>query len=154
MTLPLSGPIDLFMICDEFNLPHTSVFPTDFYGKGGVAGTGPLSFEDFYGKSNTATVTVTPTEAFGNGSFSPVTWGNAICNVAGGVGPFTYLWVFDTGNTTVTPDNPTSNQTSFSAALGPGQSKTASYRCQVTDTGNGNQVVLSNAITVTLTRDG
>ena len=52
MTLPSSGPITLFQIADEFGLAHNSVFPTAFYGKGGAPSSGPLSFADFYGRSN------------------------------------------------------------------------------------------------------
>jgi len=52
MTLPSSGPITLFQIADEFGLPHNAVFPTAFYGKGGAPSSGPLSFADFYGRSN------------------------------------------------------------------------------------------------------
>ena len=52
MTLPASGPIDLYQIADEFGLAHTTTFPTGFYGKGGAPSSGPLSFSDFYGRSN------------------------------------------------------------------------------------------------------
>lgn len=52
MTLPASGAISFFQICDEFGLPHTAVFPRDFYGKGGAPGAGTLSFADFYGRSS------------------------------------------------------------------------------------------------------
>jgi hypothetical protein len=57
MTLPASGTISFYQICDEFGLPHTSIFPTAFYGKGGAPTSGPLSFADFYGRSG---LTFTP----------------------------------------------------------------------------------------------
>jgi len=52
MTLPLSGPISLYDIADEFVLARTTPFPSGFYGKGGASASGPLSFADFYGRSN------------------------------------------------------------------------------------------------------
>jgi hypothetical protein len=55
VTLPLSGPISFFQICDEFSLAHTSVWPAAFYGKGGAPSSGALSFSDFYGRSSGTT---------------------------------------------------------------------------------------------------
>lgn len=54
MTLPASGPITWNQICDEFGLPHSSVWPRDFYGKGGAPSSGALSFSHFYGLSGSA----------------------------------------------------------------------------------------------------
>lgn len=52
MTLPASGPISLNDLAAEFLLPTNSAFPSTFYGKGGAPSSGPLSLQDFYGRSN------------------------------------------------------------------------------------------------------
>lgn len=52
MTLPLSGPISLYQIADEFAVPRSTPFPSGFYGKGGAPSSGALTFSNFYGRSN------------------------------------------------------------------------------------------------------
>ncbi|RKZ97226.1 MAG: hypothetical protein DRQ42_09825, partial [Gammaproteobacteria bacterium] len=55
--------------------------------------------------------------------------------VVDGVGPFTYLW--SSGGAKLTPDNPTSPNTTFSGTE-TGTTTTEILTCEVTDTGNGN----------------
>lgn len=67
MTLPASGSISWNQICAEFGMtPGASVWPRDFYGKGGAPSSGNLSFSDFYGRSN-VTFNPVPGSYFNNG---------------------------------------------------------------------------------------
>lgn len=52
MPLPGSGPLTRSQIRTEFGLSGTSVWPTDFLGKGGAPSARPLKFSDFHGLSN------------------------------------------------------------------------------------------------------
>lgn len=157
MTLPLSGPLVLGSggnLTTEFGLAANAVFPTAYYSKGGAPASGPLSMTDFYGRSNTATATVTPDPVNGNVAASPSNFGpTATCAVVGGVGPFTYAYSRVTGDVTITAVTPALASTDFNVtAIGPGGFKTSTWRCAVTDTGNGNVVYLSNIFTVDVTR--
>lgn len=76
MTLPGSGPISINDIAAEFGMPNNSPFPSAFYGKGGAPGSGPLSFADFYGRSNNkiaATKTSVRALGFGASDVSTIT---------------------------------------------------------------------------------
>ena len=84
MTLPV-GTKTWDQICAEFGMnPRTAVWPADFYGKGGVPSSGPLSFADFDGKSN-----VQPVYDLPSGSWvvpSGVTKITVLCIGGGGNG--------------------------------------------------------------------
>ena len=72
--------------------------------------------------------------------------------LTGGVGPFTYAWVKDSGDS-ITATNATSAATWFQAVgMKREESRSAEFRCNVTDTGNGNAVTQSDLASVTLAR--
>lgn len=61
MTLPSSGPISMYQICDEFKVPRSTPLLSLYRGGGIVPNTiantniptsGPISFTDFYGASS------------------------------------------------------------------------------------------------------
>ena len=52
---------------------------------------------------------------------------------AGGTGPYTYAWTRLYGSSTVLCDAPTSAATRFSCSIYSGNTRTAVYRCTVTD---------------------
>lgn len=157
MTVPLTGPVVLGAggnLTTEFGLANNAVFPTAYYGKGGAAGSGPLSFEDFRGRSNTAVATVTPDPVNGTVFASPSNFGpTATCAVVGGTGPFTYAWSRTSGDALITAVTPAAASTDWNVSgIGLGGFKTSTWRCAVTDIGAGGTVYLSNTITVDVTR--
>lgn len=157
MTLPASGPISIGTggtINTEFGIAANAIFPNAFYSRGGAPASGPLSLSDFYGRSNTGTASVTPDPINGNISSSPSNFGTLTCSVTGGVGPFTYSWSRVSGDTGITAISPTASSTDMNVAgIGPGGFKTSTWRCTVTDTGNGGALYLSNIVTVDVTRN-
>lgn len=160
MTLNLSGPISIGNgvagqdIALEFGLAANSVFPDAFYGKGGAPASGALKFSDFYGRSNNHSVVVSPDPVDFTGSSTSFSGGAAAGVVSGGVGPFNYAWVRTSGSNSITADSPIAAGTSFTVtAMGPGDTKSATFRLDVTDTGTGGSpVASSNIITVNAER--
>ena len=149
MTLAASGALGIGTgtanrdIAVEFGLASNAVFPTAFYGKGGAPASGALSFADFYGRSNAATATASPDPVSGSASTASFAIGSAFCGVTGGVGPFTYAWVKLGGDAKINITGSTTSATvNFQAtAMSPGSGVlTATFRCDVTDTGNGGAV--------------
>jgi hypothetical protein len=74
----------------------------------------------------------------------------ALATVTGGVGPFTYLWEFVSGDaaTPVTPNSASTTFTRAATANFPVNVKQGFYRCKVTDTGNGNLIAYSGNVNV------
>ena len=62
------------------------------------------------------------------------------CNVAGGVGPFSYIWTSER----LSVDSPSEQKTSFTAS-GYNSIVITAVSCEVTDTGNGNQKTIASA---------
>lgn len=60
MTIPATGPISRSMIENEFGLASTSIWPNDFFGKGGAPAARPLKFSDFHGLSGGSPFTPAP----------------------------------------------------------------------------------------------
>lgn len=52
MALPPSGPISISQARDEYGLSNP-VSMSNFHGKPGFPGSGPISFYDFYGNQTT-----------------------------------------------------------------------------------------------------
>jgi hypothetical protein len=65
---------DLFQICDEFQVPRNTPFPSGFYGKPGFPTSGPFSLQQCVGLSN---VTFTPD----GGSTGGIGVGSANCTL-------------------------------------------------------------------------
>lgn len=84
-------------------LPFTAS-ANSYYALGAQVGTGTLT---------TDAVTVTP---------------------SGGTGPYTYAWAYVSGYASFTTNSPTSATTDWTGTLStPGQERSATYRCTVTD---------------------
>jgi hypothetical protein len=148
MTLPTSGPISIDMICTEFSLPNNSVFPTAFYGKGGAPASGPLSLEDFYGRSAVLDVSITPTTVSATGTTSTLTTPPATASASNGTGPYTYSWTENPGGDPCTASNPTSATTTFTfTGVEVGSPVAASWTCTVTDAygATGSHAISANA---------
>lgn len=85
-------------------------------------------------------------QGYAGGSYllasSPVT-----CTPSGGTGPFTYAWIRNSGDT-IGADSSTAQATTFSYFSAPVDTRTASYKCRVTDSLS--NVADSGNVTVTL----
>ena len=66
------------------------------------------------------------------------------CTPTGGTGPYTYLWVFSSGDSTVHANSTTSASTTTGVTLGRGDLTSATFYCQVTDSAA--HVVKSNLV--------
>lgn len=83
------------------------------------------------------TLTMVPTSTGktedGFGDTISITSNAVLAQVAGGIGPYTYLWVQLTGSA-ATINSPTSATTTFTDHfVDPGVTETKTYRCTVTD---------------------
>ncbi len=64
----------------------------------------------------------------------PISSAATTCLVSGGVGPYTYAWVYITGDATIVPAAPTNATTGFNGTIvSVDDSTSAGYVCQVTD---------------------
>lgn len=151
MTLPASGTITLEQIADEFSLAHNSVFPTDFYGKGGAPASGALAFSDFYGRSAALDISASPASLYGYGSSSPVYAGPTVVSVSGGTPPYTYSWALSLGDAAIIVLSPTAASTSFRATVPPATDYLATYTCTVTDS-SGTPIVGTVDVDVSISR--
>ena len=153
MTLPASGPINLAQIAAEFGLASTTPFPSGFYGKGGAPSSGPLSFEDFYGRSGTAPLTASaaPTSIYASGvTTSITTTTSGVASIAGGVAPYTQTWSKIDGDL-INITSPSATSTTFTATgLGAGQDRSADFVCAVRDSAG--TMVTTNSINVEIER--
>lgn len=96
------------------------------------------------------TLNVTPSSVSGTGdAISPIliTSSTATATPTGGTAPYTYAWTKVSGDT-MTVTNSTSASTAFRTSVGPGDVKTATYRCTVTDK---NGLTAQDSVSITLT---
>ena len=104
------------------------------------------------GGGGTLVATLSPNSQGVSNSSATVASESCTAILTGGVGPFTYAWVKDSGGF-ITATNPASAATSFQAlGMERDESRSAQFRCNVTDTGNGNAVTQSDLASVTLER--
>lgn len=83
----------------------------------------------------TSGISVAPTAVFGtvnSTSSATVTSGAATVSVAGGVAPYTYAWSLVSGGP-MAITAPTAASTTFSTTLLPSNSRSAVFKCTVTD---------------------
>jgi len=88
---------------------------------------------DFYNKSNTLAITISPASTYttrsGSGSLtSPTSTGSA----SGGAGGYSYAWTYVSGDS-FTINTPSTAATTFTTSLGVNIFKSGTYRCTVTD---------------------
>lgn len=76
-----------------------------------------------------------------------VTTNSVTATVAGGVGPYSYIWA-QIGGPAATIYSPTNATTNFGMALGPGDSEQGQFRCTVTDA---NGLTAQATVTATFT---
>lgn len=96
------------------------------------------------------TLGVTPSSVFGTNNSTGivlVTSSTATATPTGGTAPYTYAWTKVSGDT-MTATSPTSASTAFRLGVGPGDVKTATYRCTVTDK---NGLTAQDTVSITLT---
>jgi len=77
------------------------------------------------------------TQGFSDGVSHTLVTPTVTVTPSGGVGPFTYGWVRQSGDSAITAASPSTAATSFSASLASDETKTAVFRCTVTDTVTG-----------------
>jgi hypothetical protein len=96
-------------------------------------------FAPIYGSDMSVSVSPSAVSgiSFGTGT---VTSNAATVTVRGGVGPFTYLWTYVSGDTFTITSN-TAASTTFSKAIGLNEAYAGVYRCTVTDAGAGSKSV-------------
>lgn len=111
----------------------------------GTAVIGAASYGGTVSDASVQKVAVYPAGASGNKTVTtPATTALPI----GGTGPFTYLWEFVSGDVTLAPVSPTLATTTFKGTVFiNGDTKTAVWRCKITDTGAGSAVVYTNNVT-------
>jgi hypothetical protein len=151
MTLPLSGPISLHAIADEFAIARSTPFPSGFYGKGGAPASGVLTFSDFYGRTGaTLSASASPDLCTGSGSLATITSNSSTCTAANGVPPYTYAWVKVSGDA-ISAVSGSSATTQFRAVgMASRETRAASFICTVTDAVAA--TVDSNTVNVSLDR--
>ena len=88
---------------------------------------------DFYGKSNTLAITISPASTYttrtGSGSLTSST---STGSASGGAGGYSYAWTYVSGDS-FTINTPSTAATTFTTSLGPNIFKSGTYRCTVTD---------------------
>ena len=89
---------------------------------------------------------------FGEGTKTVTTGQTATATADEGVGPFTYAWRRVSGSSAITANSASSANTAFSATMGPDESETAAFVCDVTDA-NGD-LESTNTVTVDLSYTG
>jgi hypothetical protein len=86
----------------------------------------------------TLTASASPASVSGSGNTATVSSGSATCTPSGGSGNFTYSWVRVSGSTSVSAVSATAATSAFRATtLTAGQTLSAVFRCDVTDTTTG-----------------
>lgn len=98
------------------------------------------------------TASASPTSIYKVGPTASQTTTSTTVTPAGGVSPYTYSWAFVSGDT-LTITSPTAATTTFSiTGLIVGDSRTATYRCTVTDSTSGTALTATADVNVTIER--
>lgn len=88
---------------------------------------------DFYNKSNTLAITISPASTYttrtGSGSLTSST---STGSASGGAGGYTYAWTYVSGDS-FTINTSSTAATTFTTSLGVNVYKSGTYRCTVTD---------------------
>lgn len=104
------------------------------------------------GTSGSFSVTASPPSVGGNDTSGPVTSDATTATPSGGVAPYTYLWIYQSGSTSVHADTGTSATTSFTATLSRNDFVTAAFLCRVTDASS--TISESNLVNISLHATG
>jgi len=81
-----------------------------------------------------------------------ITTDSVVCTASGGTPPYTYLWAYVSGGTNINISTPTSSATSFYTTGSPVFTRTAVFKCTVTDSVSGTVIATPN-VTVTIFYD-
>jgi hypothetical protein len=73
--------------------------------------------------------TISSTDGLSHSATTPLT----SAAITGGTAPYTWAWSLLSGDPSITINSPSSNSTSFTATLSPGESKTGAFKLTVTD---------------------
>ena len=91
---------------------------------------------------------LTETNLNASGVPGPIVSSTTTCEVIGGTAPYTYAWVYITGDANITPASPTNATTSFNGTIiSTDDSTSAAYACNVTDSGA--HMTQSNVVNMT-----
>lgn len=86
------------------------------------------------------TVVLSPAPVFGSSAAPTQAQANVTANVTNGVGPFTYLWSWNSGGSGINILNSTSATCTIITSTGAAGLRSGVLKCGVTDTGNGSYV--------------
>ena len=101
----------------------------------------------------TLTASVSPTSVSAEGNTATVTTGSSTCTAGGGSGSYSYAWTKVSGGA-ITAVSATSAASTFrGSSMTAGETRSATFRCDVTDTVTG-LVVSSNNVSITVERYG
>jgi hypothetical protein len=108
----------------------------------------PIFIIQHSGHVGSFTAIASPSSVSGVDAAGTVTSNNTIVTPSGGTAPYTYLWSYVSGNTSIVATAGTSATTAFSAILFGGDSTTGSWKCKVTDATAA--FIYSNIVYITL----
>lgn len=99
----------------------------------------------------TLSATAAPGSVSGSGNTATVTSNSSTCTASGGSGSFSYSWVLVSGGS-VTAVSPSSATSTFrGSTMAAGETRTATFRCDVTDTISG-QTASTGNVTISVNR--
>lgn len=85
------------------------------------------------GTTGNFSAVASPPSVGGSDTSGSVTSSAAMAKPIGGVGPYTYSWIFQSGSSSIHADSPTAATTTFTGFLFSHDFVTASFLCRVTD---------------------
>lgn len=161
MTLPLTPPISLLQIYTEFGAPLGTPL-SQFYAGGpwvpsanvNVPTKPPIGLLNLLGASAAAggstglTATISPATIFTPTSQKTVTSGPVVVGLTGATGTVSAAWSLVSGDASISISSPTGFSVTFRAVFPvSGDSKAATWRCLLTDSGTGKSGSVSINVT-------
>lgn len=116
-----------------------------------IPGLCSLFYPKLGGSSGSFSVVATPPALDFHTNFAPGYFTSDISTAmpTGGIPPYTYQWIYMSGDLIISIDSPTSDNTTFTSYLNPGDYILGFYRCLVTD--GASNVGSSNDVSVLFT---